>query len=88
MYCRAANAKDAESVARIFSISLRALDFLPILHSEQEDETFIRGILQSCTVLVFEDEGKILGFIATEGNEIRVLHVLPTHKKRHRQYAS
>jgi GNAT superfamily N-acetyltransferase len=80
--CRPANANEADAIAHVSSTSLRSLSFVPILHTEEEDRAFIRETLQSCSVTVVEDDGVIIGVLARCDEEIRLLHVLPSHRRR------
>ena len=76
--CRTANDRDADAIAAVFSPSLRLLGFLPELHTVEEDRRFIAGtILTQCTVTVAEHQGRIVAFIARDGDEIRLLHTHP-----------
>jgi GNAT superfamily N-acetyltransferase len=77
MLCRPAKANDADAIAQVFSTSLRSLSFLSIFHTAEEDQAFIRETLQSCSVTVVEDHGRIVGVLARCDEEIRLLHVLP-----------
>lgn len=75
---RAADAADADAVAAVFSPSLRLLDFLPELHTVAEDRWFIEHvILRDCAVTVAEDGGRIVAFLALQGEEVRLLHAHP-----------
>lgn len=75
---RAAGSADADAVAAVFSPSFRLLDFLPILHSVAEDRAFIeRVILRECAVTVAETGTRIVGFLALQDDEVRLLHVHP-----------
>lgn len=75
---RPATLEDADAIAAVFSPSFRLLDFLPALHTVAEDRWFIENvILAACAVTVAEREGRILGFLALEGVEVRLLYVHP-----------
>ena len=69
---------DADAIAGVFSLSLRLLNFLPVLHSEQEDRQFIgKTILRDCVVTLAEADRTIVSFLARQGEEIRLLHTHP-----------
>ena len=71
-------AGDADGVARVFSASLRALSFLPELHTVEEDRRFIGNIaLKECEVVVAEHDGVIVSFLARLNGTIRHLHTHP-----------
>ena len=75
---RAAEAKDADAIARVFSPSFRLLTFLPELHTVQEDRWFIANIiLKECVVTVAEHRDSIVSFLARDNEEIRLLHTHP-----------
>jgi putative acetyltransferase len=75
---RRARGDDADALAAVFSPSLRLLTFLPELHTVAEDREFIENnILKECEVSVIETAGRIISFLAREGEEIRLLHTHP-----------
>jgi GNAT superfamily N-acetyltransferase len=75
---RRATACDADAIANVFSASSRLLNFLPMLHSVEEDRRFITSvILKDYEVTVAEDEIGIVAFLARQGQEIRLLHTRP-----------
>jgi GNAT superfamily N-acetyltransferase len=75
---RRATAADAEAIAAVFSASFRLLDFLPMLHTVAEDRWFVANvILNECDVTVAEDKSGIVGFLARQADEVRLLYVHP-----------
>lgn len=75
---RPAGAADAAAIAAVYSPSFRLLTFLPMLHTVEEDRAFIETvILGECEVTVAEREGRVVGFLALQGEEVRLLHVHP-----------
>jgi len=75
---RTAVAGDADPIARVFSPSLRLLDFLPELHTVEQDRRFIASvILKECDVTVAEHDRAIVSFLARQDEEIRLLHTHP-----------
>lgn len=75
---RPATPEDADAIAAVFSPSLRLLDFLPALHTVAEDRWFIENvILVTCAVTVAERDGRLVGFLALDGSEVRLLYVHP-----------
>lgn len=48
-----------------------------------KDDLRFSGLMAS-EIYVYQDQGRILGFGAINGNEIRALFVHPEHRKRHR----
>ena len=61
---RRATAGDVEAVAALFRRSFGTLDFLPTLHTPEEDRHFLAGVIAKQDVWVAEREGRILGFIS------------------------
>jgi GNAT superfamily N-acetyltransferase len=75
---RAAKPEDAPAIAEVFSASFRLLDFLPALHTVDEDRWYIANIiLKECNVTVAEDDSGIISFIARQGEEVRLLYTRP-----------
>ncbi len=75
---RRATPNDADAIAAVFSASFRLLDFLPKLHTVDEDRWFIVSvILEECDVTVAEDETRVVGFLARQEDEVRLLYVRP-----------
>ena len=65
---------DAEAIAAVFSPSFRLLDFLPMLHTVEEDRGLIADVvLNQCEV----GAGRIASSLARDGEEIRLLHTPP-----------
>lgn len=76
--CRRATARDTGSIASVFSSSFRLLTFLPMLHTVEQDRWFIENIiLKECDVMVAERDGRIVSFLARDGEEIRLLYTHP-----------
>jgi GNAT superfamily N-acetyltransferase len=79
---RIATAIDAEELADLFSDSRRLLNFLPELHSRQEDQAYIRDqVLGTMRVTVAEDDAGLAGFIAETDGWIEHLYLAP-HRRR------
>ena len=76
--CRRATPDDAGGIAAVFSSSLRLLNFLPMLHTVEEDRQFIENvILKECEVIVAEGDAGIVSFLARHGEESRLLYSHP-----------
>jgi GNAT superfamily N-acetyltransferase len=75
---RAATAADADEVAALFSRSFRLLDFLPALHTLEEDRGYIAGVvIPGHQVTVAVDGGRIAGFLAEHEGWVNHLYVAP-----------
>ena len=75
---RPAIAPDAVAIAAVMRASLNAFDWMPVLHTPEEDLFFIRDILlPNQQVTVAETEGRIVGFIAVDGEWVEQLYLDP-----------
>ncbi|MDX8527291.1 GNAT family N-acetyltransferase [Mesorhizobium sp. MSK_1335] len=73
-----ATASDAAVIAKLMRASLHAFDWMPLLHTPEEDLFFIRDILlPGQQVTVAEAGGRILGFIAVDGDWVEQLYLDP-----------
>lgn len=81
---RLARRSDAADIARIHrSARLAAMPWLPDLHTPEEDLAFFsEEVLSNQTVLVFEDGGRVVGFIAFTPNWVHHLYIAPDHWAR------
>jgi GNAT superfamily N-acetyltransferase len=76
--CRPAMAADADAVAAVLSSSFRLLTFLPMLHTAGEYREFVENVvLNQCEVMVAESAGRVVSFLARDGEEIRLLYTHP-----------
>ena len=75
---RPAIGSDAAAIATMMRASLNAFDWMPVLHTPEEDLFFIRDILMpSQQVTVAETSGRIVGFIAVSGGWVEQLYLDP-----------
>jgi putative acetyltransferase len=65
---RRATAGDVDAVAALFRRSFGTLEFLPTLHSPEEDRRFLGRVVAEQDVWVAERDGRILGFISLAGD--------------------
>lgn len=75
---RPAIASDAAAIARLLRVSLNAFDWLPVLHTPEEDLFFVRDIVlpnQQVTVAITGEH--IIGFIAVNGDWVEQLYLDP-----------
>jgi GNAT superfamily N-acetyltransferase len=59
---------DVEAIVAVFERSFATLDFLPILHTHDENLAFLRLVVAEQDVFVAEREGRVLGFLALDGD--------------------
>ncbi|MDX8518766.1 GNAT family N-acetyltransferase [Mesorhizobium dulcispinae] len=75
---RPAASLDAAAIAQMMRASLNALDWMPLLHTPEEDLFFIRDIvLPKQQVTVAEAGGRIVGFIAVSDGWVEQLYLDP-----------
>jgi GNAT superfamily N-acetyltransferase len=71
--------EDAAAIAALFTASRRtAMPWLPELHTPAEDRAFIeQRVLRDCEVLVARRDGRVLGFLALDGQQVDHLYIHP-----------
>ncbi|TPM91496.1 GNAT family N-acetyltransferase [Mesorhizobium sp. B2-1-3A] len=75
---RPAVGSDAAVIATTMRVSLNAFDWMPVLHTPEEDLAFIRDIvLPRQQVTVAEAGSEIVGFIAVKGDWVEQLYLDP-----------
>lgn len=79
---RRATQDDADAVADVFTRSFGTLDFLPKLHTAEEDREHLAGVIASQDVWVAEEAGRVVGFIALDGNVGTFFYVEPEAHRR------
>ncbi|MDX8479118.1 GNAT family N-acetyltransferase [Mesorhizobium sp. VK24D] len=76
---RPATSSDAGAIAKVMRASLNSFDWMPVIHTPDEDFTFIRDIvLPKQQVMVVEAGERIVGFIAVNGDWVEQLYLDPT----------
>ena len=75
---RPATSSDAAAIATMMRASLNTFDWMPVLHTPEEDLFFIRDILlPSRQVTVAEAGERIVGFIAANDDWVEQLYLDP-----------
>jgi len=74
---RRASLVDAEEAAAVFSASFRSMDFVPKLHSEEEDRTFVRGLIANKETWLALVDGRIAGLACIDSDWLTHLYVHP-----------
>lgn len=75
---RPATASDAAAIATVMCTSLNSFEWMPVLHTPEEDLFFVREILlpnQQVTVAVTGED--VVGFIAVNGDWVEQLYLDP-----------
>lgn len=75
---RPAETGDADEIARVMRASLTSFDWMPIVHTPEEDRGFTAGlVLPNQKVTVAAADGGIVGFVAVAGEWVEQLYLLP-----------
>jgi ribosomal protein S18 acetylase RimI-like enzyme len=70
-----ADPADVGALARIIGDWVREAEWMPVLHSRQEDEAFVAALLNSHILRVARSGVGPLGFLARQGGRVQALHV-------------
>jgi GNAT superfamily N-acetyltransferase len=74
---------DTDAIARVMRAALSSFDWMPMLHTPDEDRAFIRGrVLADQAVTVAEAGNDVVGFIAVEGEWVEQLYLQPAWPRR------
>jgi ribosomal protein S18 acetylase RimI-like enzyme len=79
---RRATESDVDRIAAVFGRSFATLEFLPKLHTAEEDRAHLTGVVAEQDVWVAEDEGEIVGFIALKDDLGTFFYVTPEAHRR------
>lgn len=75
---RPATPVDASVIAQVMRAALSALDWMPMLHTPEEDRAFIaHHVLPHQRVTVAAADGEIVGFVAVHGERVEQLYMKP-----------
>jgi GNAT superfamily N-acetyltransferase len=84
---RRASLIDAEEAAAVFSASFGSMDFVPKLHSGDEDRAFVRGLIANKETWLALVDGRIVGLACLDGDWLAHLYVHPDHQGHSVGYA-
>jgi len=79
---RRATANDADAVASVFSAAFKGMNFVPKLHSDEEDRAFVRGFIADGETWIAMHERRPIGLACIEGDWLSHLYVHPTFQNR------
>ena len=83
MEIRRAELRDAHKLAEIFLASRAGMTYLPALHTDEETRSWIRDrVVGELETWVYEDEGRLVGYAALEGDLLDQLYVHPDDQGR------
>jgi GNAT superfamily N-acetyltransferase len=74
---RRATAADVGPIADLFRRSYGTLTFLPTLHTPEEDRAHFERVVATQEVWVAEEDGRVVGFTALDGDVGTFLYVDP-----------
>lgn len=74
---RRAGPEDVVAIAALFRRSFGTLTFLPTLHTPDEDRVFFGTVVRDDEVWVWEDDSRVLGFVAVAEVMLDHLYVDP-----------
>jgi GNAT superfamily N-acetyltransferase len=78
MELRRGTVADTEAIVAVFVPSFATLTFLPTLHTIDEHRAFFGGVvLAKQEVWVAEEDGRVLGFAALDGDMLSFLYIHP-----------
>ncbi len=70
-----AEASEVPDLARMIADWVREADWMPVLHSQEDDEGFVTGLLRTHVVRVARRGMDRVGFLARQGGRVQALHV-------------
>lgn len=65
---RRAAADDVEQIVDVFERSFATLEFVPKIHTHEENLAFLAGVVDRQDVWVAERESRVVGFLALDGD--------------------
>jgi putative acetyltransferase len=83
MSLRPAQPADAPTITTVFQAARdHSLAFLPKLHTDAEDHAFFAKVVGRERVMVAEAGGRVVAFLALDGDEIDHLYVDPAYHRK------
>ncbi len=79
---RRAEANDMFETAALFSAAFRSMDFIPKLHSDEEDREFVEDFIAGGDTWLAILNGQIAGLACLEGKWLSHLYVHPAAQNR------
>ncbi len=75
---------DASEIADLYLASRAdALPYLPRLHTDEEVRSWIAGtVMRRCRVWIVCRDGRVVGFLALDGDELDQLYLMPGHYRQ------
>jgi GNAT superfamily N-acetyltransferase len=78
MRLRLATADDLDGLDAVFASAREGMfEYLPRLHTREEDRGFLRRLVESSELWVAEDDGRVAGFVSLSGDLLGHIYVHP-----------
>jgi GNAT superfamily N-acetyltransferase len=77
MRLRRGEPEDAAPIARIMRSTYDLMEYIPRLHTHEEDLAYIGGLFADREVWVAEDDVGVVGFAILSADELTQMHVVP-----------
>ena len=79
MTVRRATPDDAGDAARVFTAAFASMNFVPKMHSAEEDRAFVRSLILEKDVWVAERDARVIGLACWHDGWLEQLYVDPAH---------
>ena len=73
---------DVPALAAILSDWIDATDWMPRIHTREDDLRFVAGMVAQGGVTVAREGGRVQGFLAAMGATVRALYVAPEARRK------
>jgi GNAT superfamily N-acetyltransferase len=77
MRLRRGEPEDATPIARIMRSTYDRMDYIPRLHTHEEDLAYIGGLFGEREIWVAENDDGVIGFAILSADELMQMHVTP-----------
>jgi GNAT superfamily N-acetyltransferase len=77
MRLRRGEPEDATRIARIMRSTYDRMDYIPRLHTHEEDLAYIGGLFGEREIWVAENDDGVIGFAILSADELMQMHVTP-----------
>ena len=80
---RPAGSQDGDAIAAVFGAARRrALAYLPVLHTAEEDRAYFAGVVADGAGTVAVEDGRVVAFVALGPAQVEHLYVEPAYWRR------
>jgi GNAT superfamily N-acetyltransferase len=74
--------EDVEPVAKLLRSTYDRMDYIPRLHTPEEDLAYVGGLFGDHEVWVAENDAELLGFAVLSSDQLLQMHVGPGHQNQ------